>query len=217
MKKFKLIYADPPWHWKSYSKKGEGRSAKNHYPVMSLQDIKDLPIPSIAEDRSILAIWILGSMIPQALEVVEAWGFEIKTVGLYWVKTNKRAPVSFDGSRMIIDWRSRFLRPEEVINLFFKGLGYYTRDNPEQMWICARKEDRALGISGGGLPRKDSNVDKLLVAPIGRHSEKPDEARIRLERLFGDVSRVELFARYRRPGWDVWGNQIESTIELQGE
>lgn len=218
MKLFKLIHADPPWHWKSRSKKGEGRSAKNHYPVMSLQEIKDLPIGSIAEDRSILAIWILDSMIREALEVVDAWGFEQKTAGFYWIKTNKNNPFRFDGSRLRFDLeslKSSTWKPGSAF--FFKGLGYYTRSNPEQMWICTRKKDRALGCSGGGIPRVNANVDKLIVAPIGRHSAKPEEARIGLERLFGDVSRVELFAREIHPGWDAWGNQVESTIRLKGE
>jgi N6-adenosine-specific RNA methylase IME4 len=40
------------------------------------------------------------------------------------------------------------------------------------------------------------------------HSRKPDEAADALERLFGPVSRIELFARRRRPGWEAWGNEL---------
>jgi N6-adenosine-specific RNA methylase IME4 len=210
---FDLIYADPPWHWAARSKKGEGRSAKNHYPVMTLQEIKDLPIPSIAAESSVLAIWVVDPMLEQAIEVVDAWGFELKTVGFYWVKTNKGSPIRFIGNRLWFD-EPDYISEHLGASVFFKGLGYYTRANPEQMWICTRKKDKEAGIRGGGLPRMDKNVDRLIVAPIGRHSEKPDEARIRLERLFGDVRRVELFARSRREGWAAWGNQVESTIEL---
>jgi N6-adenosine-specific RNA methylase IME4 len=88
---------------------------------------------------------------------------------------------------------------------FFTGLGYYTRANPEQ---CI------LGVRGKGLKRKDKGVPRLIVSPRGRHSEKPQEAYERIERLFGDVSRVELFARRQRPGWDVFGNQVENSIIL---
>ena len=50
MKKYSVIYADPPWRYKVYSKKGLGRSAESHYPTMSLEDIKALPIGELAAD-----------------------------------------------------------------------------------------------------------------------------------------------------------------------
>src|ERR1044072_6912659 len=77
---YKVIYADPPWQWAARSPKGEGRSAKNHYQVMTLQDIKDLPVASIAAPSSVLLMWVIDPMIPQALEVMDSWGFEFKTV-----------------------------------------------------------------------------------------------------------------------------------------
>jgi N6-adenosine-specific RNA methylase IME4 len=49
---------------------------------------------------------------------------------------------------------------------------------------------------------------------VQEHSRKPDEARLRILQLMGDVPRVELFARQSPPGWDVWGNEVESTVEL---
>lgn len=193
MNKFDLIYADPPWYWKSRSQKGEGRSAKNHYSVMTLQEIKDLPIASISADRSVLVLWAIDPMLPQALELMDAWGFEYKTVVFYWIKTNQKSPG------------------------YFTGLGYYTRANPEQAILGTRKKDRAAGISGGGISRVRKDIRRLIVSPRGRHSEKPEEARLRLEQLFGDVSRIELFARSRRPGWAAWGNQVEGSIQLEGD
>jgi len=71
-----------------------------------------------------------------------------------------------------------------------------------------------LATRGAGLKRTDRGVKRLIVAPRGRHSEKPAEAYRSIERLFGNVSRVELFARCRRAGWDVFGNQVEGSIRL---
>lgn len=88
---------------------------------------------------------------------------------------------------------------------FFTGLGYYTRANPEQCLLATR---------GAGLKRKDRSVPRLIVAPRGRHSEKPVEAYNRIEQLFGNVSRIELFARNRRSGWDAFGNQVKGSICL---
>ena len=181
MSPYSIVYADPPWHFRVRSEKGEGRSAKQHYSVMSIDDIANMPIAEIAADNSVCLMWVIDPMIEQGYQVMRAWGFIPKTVGFYWVKENMKS----EG--------------------FFTGLGYYTRANPEQ---CI------LGVRGKGLPRKDKGVKRLIVAPRGRHSEKPEEARIRIERLFGDVSRVELFARSKRIGWDVFGNQVEGSIRL---
>ena len=65
-----------------------------------------------------------------------------------------------------------------------------------------------------GLKRVDWSVRRLLIAPRGRRSEKPIEAYQRIERLFGNVSRVELFTRRRRSGWDAFGNEIEGSKSL---
>lgn len=179
--KYQLIYADPPWHFQTRSEKGEGRSAKQHYSVMSLADIAKMPVGEIATPDSVCLMWVIDPMIEQGYQIMRAWGFTPKTVGFYWVKKNMKS----DG--------------------FFTGLGYYTRANPEQ---CI------LGTRGNGLPRKDKGVKRLIVSPVGRHSEKPEEAYTRIERLFGDVTRVELFARCRRLGWDAFGNQVEGSICL---
>lgn len=60
----------------------------------------------------------------------------------------------------------------------------------------------------GSMPVRDHAVRQWRHAPVREHSRKPDEFITDLDRLFGDVPRVELFARTERPGWDVWGNQV---------
>lgn len=51
MKKYDIIYADPPWQYRTYSKKGQGRSAESHYPTMGIEDIKALPVGELAAKR----------------------------------------------------------------------------------------------------------------------------------------------------------------------
>lgn len=81
---------------------------------------------------------------------------------------------------------------------FFFGLGHWTRSNAE---VCL------LGVKGH--PKRISNkVSQLIVSPLGRHSQKPEETRQRIVELMGDLPRVELFAREETPGWDVWGNEV---------
>jgi N6-adenosine-specific RNA methylase IME4 len=79
------------------------------------------------------------------------------------------------------------------------GTGYYFRSGGELLM---------LGKRGRGLPRHDRSVRQVIRASKREHSRKPDEMYDALERLFGDVSRIELFARRRRIGWAAWGNEV---------
>lgn len=89
--KFAAILADPPWSFKAYSARGEGRSAKRHYPTMALDDIKALPVAGLAAKDCVLFLWVTWPMLTHGLEVVEEWGFcvatgtKILTNDLRWV------------------------------------------------------------------------------------------------------------------------------------
>jgi len=79
---FNIIYADPPWLY-DFSR-SPTRAIENQYPTMELEQIKKMPLPAIAED----AVLLMGATSPklrEALEVVEAGGFEYKTT-MVWVK-----------------------------------------------------------------------------------------------------------------------------------
>ena len=58
-------------------------------------------------------------------------------------------------------------------------------------------------------------VFQLIVSPLQEHSRKPEEARERILELMGDLPRVELFARRESPGWDIWGNEVESSLDMK--
>jgi len=78
------------------------------------------------------------------------------------------------------------------------GMGYWTRANVE---LCL------LGVKG--RPRRiNKAVRQLVVSPVRKHSQKPDEVRDRIVTLLGDLPRIELFARERAPGWDAWGLEL---------
>lgn len=113
-KKYNIIYADPPWQYKAWTKKGQGRCAEQHYNVLSAQDIKELNISDIAHDDCVLFLWVTFPCLIQGLETIAAWGFTYKTVGFNWVKRNKKAP----------SW--------------FWGLGHWTRANSEVCLIAAK-------------------------------------------------------------------------------
>lgn len=69
---------------------------------------------------------------------------------------------------------------------------------------------RWLAIRGRGYKRQSQGVEQVIHAPLRAHSQKPDEIAERIERLVGDVPRIELFARTRRPGWSAWGNEVDT-------
>ncbi|MGF1476959.1 MAG: MT-A70 family methyltransferase [Geminicoccaceae bacterium] len=178
---YRVIYADPPWHFQTYSKRGKGRSAEAHYDCMSLDRIKSLPVADWAADNALLLMWTTDPLLPQALSVIESWGFTYKTVGFYWAKLNKGA-------------KDRLFTEQDL----FVGMGFWTRANPE-MCLLATK---------GSPKRQSAAVRRLVMAKRREHSRKPEEVYRRIEAL-SDGPYLELFARDRRRGWDVWGREID--------
>jgi N6-adenosine-specific RNA methylase IME4 len=151
----------------------------------------------LSADDCVLFMWATSPCLKQAFEVIDSWGFTYKTVGLYWAKLNKSA------KRNQID----------ADKSFFMGMGYYGRANPELALLGASEEfemDLALlGTSNKAPERKDAGVRKLIIDNIREHSRKPDSTHEKLERLFGDIPRLEMFAREERIGWDCFGNEVE--------
>lgn len=183
MKKYRIIYADPPWKYnaRKNQKTKFGGGAMGHYETMTTNDICKLPIKELAEDNCALCLWVTFPRLLDGLKVIKEWGFEYKTVLFNWVKTNKNNN-----------------------NPFF-GIGYYTKSNSE---VCL------LGIKGKMKP-VSNKVSSIIISPKEEHSKKPNEARERIVKLFGDLSRIELFARNRWLGWDVWGNEVACDIDLR--
>lgn len=114
-KKYKLIYSDPAWQ---YNDKRTGGSYKSgsaqHYTVTSIQDMMNLPINEISDDNCLLAMWHVAPMPQEALDLVKAWGFTLKTMkGFTWHKLTKNGLSHF-------------------------GMGHYTRANTEDCLIAIK-------------------------------------------------------------------------------
>jgi len=102
--KYQIIYADPPWFYNKRNLfKKDGRrnnfawGATNHYSVMKTEDICNLPVNKIADTNCILFLWATFPRLPDALKVMQSWGFEYKTVGFVWIKTTKNGQIRMDG------------------------------------------------------------------------------------------------------------------------
>jgi N6-adenosine-specific RNA methylase IME4 len=77
--KFGVILADPEWKFEQYSEKGMGRAAESHYATSTTEVIASRDVASIAADDCVLFLWATAPMLPDALQVMQAWGFEYKS------------------------------------------------------------------------------------------------------------------------------------------
>ena len=199
MCKYNIIYADPPWKYWGGRVKGAGIK---HYPVMELKDICRLPVNEIAADDSVLFLWTTFPKIYEALEVITAWGFEYKTVAFVWVKQTKSGGDWF----MVLQFLSQSSKTRFAAFAVGKSArGYWTRSNAE---IC-------LLATKGKPVRFSKAVHQLIISPVEQHSKKPDVTRDKIVELAGNLPRVELFARQKARGWDVWGNEVDCDITLE--
>ena len=97
-----------------------------------------------------------------------------------------------------------WVKQNKVADGWHFGLGYWTRGNRE---IC-------LLATKGKPKRIDCNVANLTISHLQEHSKKPDIIRDKIVQLVGDLPRIELFARQKTEGWDIWGNELQNDIEL---
>jgi N6-adenosine-specific RNA methylase IME4 len=193
---YQLIYADPAWQ---YSNKISNGAAGDHYSTMPIEEMKRLPVWAIADENAVLAMWYTGNFASEAVELAQAWGFKVKTMkGFTWVKLYEQARSRIEralAEQTMMDLEDFMdaLNVETVMN----G-GNYTRGNTEDVLIAVR---------GSGLDRLSASVKQVVYSCRGEHSEKPAEVRFRLEELYGQVSRIELFSRGDAAGWHHWGNE----------
>ena len=193
---YRVILADPPWTFSSYSEKGEGKSAQNHYGCMTVADICSLPVEIISAPDCTLFIWVTWPLMPIWNEVITSWGFTFSGLGWEWRKYNPKT------------------------GKYAFGPGYGTRKNLEPCLICSRgnpslKSELPHDLFGvGSVPQGVRSVrdwmefwpDDEIRSPRREHSRKPDEQYERIETML-DGPYVELFARSAREGWASWGNQ----------
>lgn len=178
---FGVIYADPATKFAVRSAKGMGRSADRHYKTMSWKDLAALPVATLAAKDSVLLLWTSGPQLRNSLGLMEAWGFEYKTLGFDWMKADVSTVGMFD------DTRSSAMK-----------MGYWTRAGSEQVLLGTRGKPR----------RRSAAVRQGIIEPTREHSRKPDSLYGRIEKLVGGPY-LELFARTRRAGWTSWGDQAD--------
>lgn len=116
-KKYNIIYADPPWHYRCNRQLS---TAEKHYPTMSLNQILELPVSRLADKDCVLFLWITFPQLDALTAVLNAWGFTYKTVAFVWIKQNKKS------------------------DRLFTGLGFWTRSNAEICILAIRGHPKRI-------------------------------------------------------------------------
>jgi len=188
---YRTLMVDPPWLYTYETRKTEvpgtgwHGAGEKHYPTMTREQLLALRVADLAADDAVCWLWVVNPLLAQGMELLAAWGFQYKGL-VTWVKTTTTHPI----------------RPSI-------GNGYWLRGATEHMMLGTRGKPKPLV----------KNQATWFMAPPGAHSAKPEEAYAIAERYF-DGPRIELFSRElspmfpKRAGWDVWGNEVQSDVEL---
>src|SRR5699024_7363421 len=171
---WKTILADPPWRFQNRT----GKVAPEHrrlgrYATMGLDEIKSMPVASVAADNAHLYLWVPNALLPEGMDVMKAWGFRYVS-NIVWAKRRK------DGG------------PDG------RGVGFYFRNVTELILFGVRGSMRTLSPA-----RSQVN---MIETRKREHSRKPDEQYDLIEAC-SPGPYLEMFARYPRDGWSVWGDE----------
>lgn len=162
-------------------------AAENHYPTMSTAEMCALPVPEWAAPDCLLLMWATWPKLQDAMQVIDAWGFEYIS-GFPWIKIEGEPQRTF--------WGEYEYRPQW-------GIGFWVRGCSELLLICRRGKVSPPGGEHIGLISRNF-----------QHSRKPENLYEYAEQFSGPY--LEMFARRARPGWDLFGNEVDSAVAVDG-
>lgn len=178
--RYGVILADPPWLYSGSPDKWA--AAGKHYKLMPPEEINALPIMNLMQKPAVVFLWATGPKLDVALDALRAWGLHYRGVAFVWVKTKK------DGSPM----GAAGVRPSVIKPL------------TEFVLVGAQK------AKGKPMPIASEAVVQTIFAPRQDHSRKPVEVFERIEQLYPNATKLEMFGRGKaREGWSIWGDESE--------
>lgn len=210
MKKYQVIVSDPPWMFNDVlTMEKTKRGAAANYPLLDTSELCALKVKQIADPKGcVLVLWSIGSLLDDAMRVMKAWGFSQKQI-FVWVKTKKQ-PLQNLKSGMRKLKRNKTLTIENIekeIDAFDLnetmsfGMGRLFRQTHE---ICL------IGINSTQIYKQLANKSQRSVCfnENKKHSSKPENLQDYLDLMFPKEDKLEMFARRKRAGWDVIGNEV---------
>jgi N6-adenosine-specific RNA methylase IME4 len=214
-KLFNIIVADPAWSFSDKLKMSDvARGAAANYSVMTISDIKQLPVKDIADpDGAILALWVPSSLLQEGLDTMNSWGFKHKQTYV-WVKTKKQplkdlatiikpfTPITASNLKSYIKQVGCIIRVAKLNIALAFGMGRLFRQTHE---ICL------IGTNNNKIYKSLQNKSQRSVcfAENLKHSAKPEALQDSLEMMFPKAEKLEMFARRTRSGWTCLGNEID--------
>lgn len=181
---FSVVLADPPWQYSQRGLRLNGTTDR-HYPTMTTAAIAALPVEPVVADNAVLLLWATWPFLPDALKVIEAWGFQFKT-GMPWVKVREFG-MALDGE---FQAKARH------------GVGFWFRGASEPLLLATR-----------GVPSRFPNVPVGLLSDRIGHSRKPEQVHELAESL--GAPRLELFARKPVTGWVTVGHDVDAGTDIR--
>ncbi len=177
--KYQVILMDPPWSY--YGAQDKMGAAAKFYPTMSDEDLMAMDIKGILEKPGVVFMWVTSPRLDFAIDLLRHWGLTYRGVAFTWIKTRADGvtPIGAQG-----------VRPSVV------------KPTAEYVLVASNIP------KGRPLPISDEGVPHTILAAKMEHSRKPDEVHRRIERLYPNATKIEMFARRPMEGWDVWGNEV---------
>lgn len=185
--RFKTILADPPWSYVYYSSVHKKTRAEDYYPTEGTDWICSLPVAEIAAKDSTLLLWATNPKLPDAFRVIEAWGYEYKTM-LTWVKMSRAA-----APRM--------------------GMGYHARCCTEHLLVATKGSP---GVPPGDRKPTGvffCPIDRHSAKPDYQYDIAEGYGGPHLE-MFCRPKDGGLFG-YGRPGWVHTGNECPGNLDMR--
>jgi len=198
MSKYEIAYVDFPWPYTAFG------TAKITYDMMSEKEIAEFDWSQFLAKRAVVFSWVTGPKLDLAMRCAEQWrerhGLHYQGIAYIWVKTTKDGtPLKASGPR------PRFVKPLDELLLVFS-----TRPNERVFPLLS--ESQVQHVFEHEVLAPEWPVEYVLAPKQSKHSRKPQIFRELIVELLGDRPRVELFARERYPGWDVWGLEAEGSM-----
>lgn len=177
-KRYQVIVMDPPWANQSFAY----YSTNACYPRMSQKELLALPVQELADTNCICLMWTISSYLDAGLELLRHWHFQQKGWAYIWCKTTKNG-------RPVGGLRTCYY-PEKCCEIVLVGVRGHL-DKKKTRGACKQTD--------------------IIISVRREHSRKPEEFWHSVNHWLPATefpNRLEMFAREARPGWDVWGNQV---------
>jgi N6-adenosine-specific RNA methylase IME4 len=221
-KQYEVVYLDPPWIYGGRITHGEGNrtvfggGADAQYDMMTIEDMMAMGklVRSILADRAVIHMWVTGPHINSAIEIGKAWGLEYSTKSFCWFKCTKDGkkergmPGTYTASNtedVLLFTYNRKKSGKDGNKLTPESVGG-RRMTPQTVWDW---DSDVLVNPNNGATELWPTGTIAVREPIREHSRKPDVVAERLEQMYPNQTKLEMFCRYPRPNWTVMGNELD--------